>query len=61
MKNLESFGVQELNAKEIRETDGGFAGWVVGAFLGSFLYGIVEDWDANVAAFEEAYNAASQN
>ncbi len=23
MKNLESFGVQELNAMEVRETDGG--------------------------------------
>jgi predicted branched-subunit amino acid permease len=36
MKNLQSFGVQELNAKEIRETDGGIiicgiavAAWVV--------------------------------
>ena len=26
MKNLENYGVQELNAKEIMETDGG---WVV--------------------------------
>ncbi|MEO9513738.1 MAG: hypothetical protein ABJN84_08535 [Flavobacteriaceae bacterium] len=24
MENLKSFGVQELNAKEITETDGGF-------------------------------------
>ena len=24
MKNLENYGVQELNAKEIRETDGGW-------------------------------------
>lgn len=24
MKNLEEFSVQELNAKEIKETDGGF-------------------------------------
>lgn len=24
MKNLENYGVQEMNAKDIRETDGGF-------------------------------------
>jgi len=24
MKNLENYGVQELNAREIRETEGGF-------------------------------------
>lgn len=27
MKNLQSFGVQELNAKEIKEIDGGGGGW----------------------------------
>ena len=26
MKKLENYGVQTLNAKEIRETDGGFLG-----------------------------------
>jgi hypothetical protein len=30
MKNLENFGVQELNAKEIKETDGGFRLWSTG-------------------------------
>jgi hypothetical protein len=32
MKNLERFGVQELNAKEIRETEGGglLYDWLVG-------------------------------
>lgn len=35
MKNLENYGVQELNAKEIRETEGGgrfaeFVGWCYG-------------------------------
>jgi hypothetical protein len=25
MKNLENYGVQELNAQEIKETEGGFA------------------------------------
>tara|TARA_B110000090_G_C13151713_1_gene357966 strand:- start:13 stop:168 length:156 start_codon:yes stop_codon:yes gene_type:complete len=32
MKNLQSFGVQELNTKEIRETNGG-ADLGLGAFL----------------------------
>ena len=47
MKNLENYGVQELNAKEIRETDGGIIG------LDDILIGlviavgtvIVNDWD----------------
>lgn len=29
MKNLENYGFQELNAKEIRETDGGFLPLVI--------------------------------
>ena len=27
-KNLENYGVQELNAREIQETDGGFLEWI---------------------------------
>ena len=30
MKNLQKFGVQELSAKEIRETEGGFRLWSTG-------------------------------
>ncbi len=30
MKNLENYGVQELNAREIQETDGG--GWLSDTF-----------------------------
>ena len=33
MKNLENFGVQELNAKEIRNTDGGFLQYLAAALL----------------------------
>ena len=29
MKNLQNFGVQELSAKEIRETSGGFFPWII--------------------------------
>lgn len=43
MKNLQSYGVQELNAKEIRETDGGviplLALLVVDVFMFGFFTG----------------------
>ena len=29
MKNLQNFGVQELSAREIKETDGGFLGILI--------------------------------
>ena len=33
--NVTNFGVQEMNAKEIRETDGGgFLAWLLGAAVG---------------------------
>ncbi len=51
MKNLENFGVQELNSKEIRETDGGYW-WVLQGAIGTFLYEVVNDWENNVAAFK---------
>ncbi|QCX37569.1 hypothetical protein FF125_03640 [Aureibaculum algae] len=35
MKNLENYGVQEMNAKEIKATDGGgFLAWILGAAIG---------------------------
>jgi len=54
MKNLENYGVLEMNSQEIKETDGGgfWAAIAVGA-IGSFLYEVVNDWDANVAAFNQ--------
>ena len=33
MKNLENFGVQEMNAKEIRETDGGFFPLIIFVYM----------------------------
>ncbi|MFE3872289.1 hypothetical protein ACFX5F_13760 [Flavobacterium sp. ZS1P70] len=52
----------ELNAQEKREMDGGnpYVMWVVSSFAGSFLYGVYEDWDANVAAFNSAYAAGTR-
>lgn len=39
--NLESFGVQELNAKEMAEVQGGFLGFLLGAaVVGIALWGV---------------------
>jgi hypothetical protein len=40
MKNLESFGVLELNAKEIKETGGGFL-WFAAAAIGIGIFFVV--------------------
>jgi len=42
MKNLENFGVQELKAEEINETNGGFWNFVIGAIAGGVLYDAVK-------------------
>ncbi len=47
MKNLENYGVQEMNAMEIRNTDGGVLGWddfIVGTAL-LVVGAIITDWD----------------
>ena len=43
MKNLENYGVQELNTKEIKETNGGFWNFVIGAIAGGVLYDAVKN------------------
>jgi hypothetical protein len=55
--SLENLNLAELNAQELQEVDGGnpYVGWIISAAAGSFLYGIVEDWNGNVAAFNSAY------
>lgn len=40
MKNLESFGVQELDAREMKNINGGVGGWLKGL---KKLYEIVRD------------------
>ncbi|MBC5837287.1 bacteriocin [Flavobacterium muglaense] len=56
--NVENLNLVELNVQEATEVDGGnpYVGWLLSAAAGSFLYGIVEDWDGNVEAFNAAYN-----
>jgi len=55
MKNLESFGVQELNAKEIREVEGGL--WPL-ALLGWYVYETLNDVDSATSSFNSGWNAA---
>ena len=43
MKNLENYGVQELNAKEIRKTDGGIIGLIAVAFWVGVAYGYTKE------------------
>lgn len=40
MKNLEKFDVQELNSKEIKETQGGFLNYVITAAVALTAMGI---------------------
>jgi len=60
MKNLENYGVQTLNAREIREVDGGFFGLILAAAASYLLYETLGNWSASVdainAGFEEGYN-----
>ena len=47
IKNLENYGVLEMNAKEIRATEGGFFGLddlLIGVTL-LVVGGIIDDWD----------------
>jgi bacteriocin-like protein len=46
MKNLENFGVQELNAKELEEVSGGFLGLLLGVvFVTGLLWGLIDGKD----------------
>lgn len=57
IKKLDSIkGVQTLDAKELREIDGGWLGAaVVGALIGMAL---TQDLDSLVDSFKEGYNRA---
>jgi len=61
MKNLENYGVQTLNAKEIRETDGGDLG--IGeliAIAGAIIY-VYDNWDEGVQSFWDGYYTSIAN
>jgi len=54
MKNLENYGVQEMNIKETTNIQGGYglSGWFWPAAAATFIYNCVADWEENVAAFK---------
>jgi len=58
MKNLENYGVQTLNAKEIRETSGGS---LLGALLaivgGAILTDMLLNPSATADAWSDGYNS----
>jgi hypothetical protein len=53
-KNLESFGVQELDAKEVRETDGGWWKEAIGLALAI----LSTDWDQAASDFSSGFRDA---
>ena len=58
MKNLENYGVQELNAQEIKETDGGVLGIddiIAGIIIGAAI-AIINDCDNFTDGFFSAFN-----
>lgn len=51
MKNLEIYGVQEMNTQEMKKTDGGNPFWVLvgaGILIGAAIE-IMGDWDNLIA------------
>jgi TRAP-type mannitol/chloroaromatic compound transport system substrate-binding protein len=53
---LESFGVQEMHAKEMQKVDGGN----IWAFIAEGLIEAALDWDGAVADFKAGYNAGNK-
>ena len=59
--NLENLNVAELSAQEVRETEGGITGlegFLLGTFIGGFIYECVSNWDENVQCMKDSYNEA---
>ena len=50
--------VKKLSHREASRTTGGNAFWlgVAGGLVGHFIYEVFNDWDANVAAYNEGLN-----
>lgn len=55
--DVRRFGVQELNAKEMIEVEGGWIQIVIGALLGHFL---AQDLDRLGAAYREGQRLADE-
>ncbi len=59
MKNLENYGVKELNTKDIKETDGGIFGAILAAAAIYLVYETIGNWSASREAFESGYAAGN--
>ena len=46
MKNLENYGLQELNAQEIKETDGGWLDFELGDLVDFYIWAFTDGADA---------------
>nr|WP_299031659.1 class IIb bacteriocin, lactobin A/cerein 7B family [uncultured Tenacibaculum sp.] len=57
MKNLKGFGVQELNAKELQEVEGGLIGLGIAA-AGLFLASFSAGWMVGTALGEKSRREA---
>jgi len=60
MKNLENYGVLEMNTKEIKETDGGIFGIDDAIILGAIALTLAvlnTDWDKAADDFKRGYNS----
>ena len=55
MKHLENYGVQELNAREMESTDGGW--WPI-AVLGWYIYETLNDVDSATSSANAGFAAA---
>ncbi len=52
-------GLQELKNEELIQISGGYS-WFWQAAAATFLYNVVADWEANVAAFNAGQAAAEK-
>ncbi|MFV0392140.1 MAG: hypothetical protein ACK5KP_09705 [Paludibacteraceae bacterium] len=58
--DLNTYGVQEMNAVEMRETDGGLW-WIVGVIVGGLIYDMISNPQETAAAWERGQKKALEN
>nr|WP_321450117.1 class IIb bacteriocin, lactobin A/cerein 7B family [uncultured Carboxylicivirga sp.] len=61
MKNLNDLGVQEMDAKELQKTDGGFLGIAVAALIGSGVAWAAANFVRDVIIKGEEYDPVNWN
>jgi len=62
MKNLDlnNYGVQEMNAEEMRFTEGGFIQFIIGAIVGGMIYHYIDDTAGCNNAMSKGFERGSQ-